>query len=189
MPDDFRAELRLKAAFHATRPRFPLKLALTFADYPGVQTRAEVSPVADGAAPAGTVCGILLAQQFFAGRLEVGAVFTGSVAGEDVARGVLTEVVNPALRLPSDVVPASVNLHRYPADIAPRIDGDFGALAGLARQRLQVLLGERPDCRHPRIVRAILRLAGGTRDGLDEALDLARDDYRELLAAAERLGE
>ena len=127
----------------------------------------------------------ILAQQFFAGRLAPEMVFTCKQAGQAVARGVLTKVENPALLRDPKTHPASLNLNRYPVDILVRLRADFGVRASLVHQRLQVLLGERPDCRSPRIVRAILYLGSGDVDALDEAIDLARIDYRDLLLQAE----
>ena len=183
MSHDFDAELRVTAAFRQNAPRTPLRLALTFLEYPGVETRAEVTPVRGG--PAGGVRVLILAQRFFAGRLRPEMVFEGRRDGEAVARGIITAVANAALRLPPGTHPDSVNLHRYPADVAAYLDRHYGARAALVRQRLQVLLGERPDCRLPRIIRAILYLGGGDAEALDEACELARADYRDLLLAAE----
>ena len=186
MPYDFEADLRITAAFRARTPRTPLKLSLTFADYPDVQTRAEVTPL--GKEQPGVARVLILAQRFFAGRLRAEMVFDGYVGGEAVARGIVTAVANEALRLPVGTHPDSVNLLRYPSDISAFIDEEYGVRAALVRQQLQVLLGERPDCRLPRIVRAILWL--GARDStdleaFDAAEDLARSDYRDLLRAAE----
>lgn len=183
MSYDFAAELRVTEAFRRRAPRSPLKLALTFAEYPAVETRAEVSPVAGGAP--GEVRVLILAQQFFAGRLRPEMVFDCRAGGEAVARGIVTAVANEALRLSPKHHPDSLNLRRYPADIGARIDAAYGGSAALVRQRLQVLLGERPDCRLPRIVRAILWLGGGDVARLDDAIDMARADYRDLLRDAE----
>ena len=183
MSYDFDAELRVTAAFRQNAPQTPLRLALTFRDYPGVETRAEVTPVRGG--QPGQVRVLILAQRFFAGRLTPEMVFEGSRGGEAVARGIVTAVVNEALRLPVGTHPDSVNLRRYPADVGAYIDAHYGARAALVRQRLQVLLGERPDCRLPRIVRAILLLGGGDFARFEEACERAREDYRDLLLAAE----
>lgn len=183
MSHDFDAELRITKAFRRAAPRPPLRLALTFKDYPAVETRAEVTPVATGAP--GTVRVLILAQRFFAGRLCPEMVFDCYAGGETVARGLITAVANEALRLSPKHHPDSLNLRRYPADIGAYIDAHYGASAALVRQRLQVLLGERPDCRLPRIVRAMLWLGAGDAARLDDAIDMARADYRDLLQAAE----
>ena len=199
MSYDFEAELRVTPDFRRRAPRPPLRLALAFRDYPAVETRAEVTPVAGGAR--GAVRVLVLAQRFFAGRLAPEMVFDCRSGGEGVARGIITSVSNEALRLSPKHHPFSLNLRRYPADIGTYIDAHYGERAALVRQRLQVLLGERPDCRLPSIVRAVLFLGrsagrsgafGGALD-LDDAEALARGDYRELLreageAAARELG-
>lgn len=181
MSHDFSAELRLTKAFAKTRPTSPLALALTFRDYPEMTTRAEVSVV--GAK--GRVEVRMLAQQFFAGRLRGGMVFDGAAGGAAVARGILTAVANEALVLPEGVHPDSVNLHGYPRDILERIEADFGVRAPLAFRDLQTLVGALPSVRQPRILRAILHLAAGDAEALDDAIALAAKDYRDLIMAAE----
>ena len=190
MAYDFDAELRVTPAFRRRAPRPPLRLALAFRDYPAVETRAEVSPVTGGSR--GAVRVMILAQHFFAGRLAPEMVFDCRSGGGAVARGIVTAVANGALRLSPKHHPASLNLRRYPRDIGAYIDAHYGARAALVRQRLQVLLGERPDCRLPSVVRAILflgrraggQVASGDAFDFDDAEALAREDYRALLGHA-----
>ena len=182
MSYDFDAELRVTPAFRRRAPRPPLRLALAFRDYPAVETRAEVTPVRGGTP--GAVRVLILAQRFFAGRLAPEMAFDCRSGGESVARGLVTDVANEALRLSPKHHPASLNLRRYPPDIGAYLDAHYGPRAALARHRLQVLLGERPDCRLPAVVRAIVFLGRASATALDDAEDLAREDYRRLLRHA-----
>ena len=132
---------------------------------------------------------LILGQNFFAGRLRPEMVFDCRIGVGAAARGIITAVTNSALALPAGTHPDSVNLHRYPADIVTHIGRAYGQGAALARQRLQVLIGERPDCRLPRIIRAIVYLGHGDVAALDDAIDLARLDYRDLLTRAEYVAD
>ncbi len=181
MSYDFTAELRLTAAFAKTRPASPLALGITFRDYPEFVTRAELRIVGEK----GAVEAMILAQDFFAGRLRPEMVFDGAVGGQAVARGIVTAVANEALALGEGTHPDSVNLHRYPADIRARIDADFGPRAAIAFREIQEAIGQTPSVRQPRIIRGIVWLAGGDLRELDLALDLAVRDYRDVLVAAE----
>ncbi len=181
MSYDFKAELRLTSAFAKTRPASPLAMAITFREYPEVLTRAELTV----AGAKGTVEVRMLAQHFFAGRLRPEMIFDGEVGGETVARGIVSSVENEALALGEDIHPDSVNLHRYPTDILARIDADFGQQAPIAFRELQEVIGETPSVRQPRIIRGILWVANGDMGKLDEAIELAVRDYRNLLTAAE----
>lgn len=180
---DFEAELKVTTAFAKTRPSFPVAASLNFADYPGVDTRCTVDLIKGRGK--GLVNIQILAQQFFARRLSLGLVFTLSQAGEAMGRGVVAEVLNTSLRRDPSVHPASINLNCYPVDILDRIERDFNNRASVIRYSLQELIGERPDCRLPQIIRAIIYLANGDTEAFDDAIEQARSNYQDLIDQAE----
>lgn len=74
---------------------------------------------------------------------------------------------------------------RLPSDICRRIAADFGdegseiiALLVAERQRNPALFGDR-------ILRCAVHVAGGARETLTRAIELARMDYRDLIVWAE----
>jgi hypothetical protein len=76
-------------------------------------------------------------------------------------------------------------MSELPSDILGKIEADFGADAETAAAALRSYAagGERKE--PARVLRCILRMAGGDLRRLAEAVDLARIDYRDVIFGAE----
>lgn len=80
-------------------------------------------------------------------------------------------------------------LVRLPSDICRRIAADFG---GESREIIALLKAERqrdPALFGDRILRCAVHVAGGARETLMRAIELAHIDYRDLIVWAEYDGE
>ncbi len=188
---DFRAEVYLLSPEEGGRPinaRSGYRCLHVFAGYPSLSTSGEQhypgGQLLSGDTATADIA--ILSQDYFQHRLYRGQTFDCYQGARIIGRGEIVQVINERLQLPADAKAARwVNLHDFPADIAAHIEQAYGSRKAVVFNQLQFMLAQVPAARHPRIVRAVLHLANGDRFALEDAIALARRDYRDVLLQAE----
>lgn len=72
-----------------------------------------------------------------------------------------------------------------PNDILKRIDGDYGHSAKEAKSLISNRIKSHDHLDHPRIIRCAIFLAEGSISGLEDSLDIAQQDPRDVMLYAE----
>lgn len=77
------------------------------------------------------------------------------------------------------------NPQSFEPDIVARIRRDFGSDAEAVLQELESSCSEKAELRSSRLIRCIVFAAGGRRDAIARYIQMARDDFRDLIMSAE----